>query len=185
MNESTLSRPPLTTSNIHKVAILFAGGPAPAANAVISTAASSFLRNNIEVVGVMYGYSRLVEFGPDHPLQEGRDFVSITPRTLKRTRNTQGIMIGTARTNPGKNVSSREHLADPERTKPLRAVHAALRSINVDALISIQQVPGVSAVLAGRLAAHPGGARPQNDRQRLHGDRFHVRLLHGGRNAGQ
>ena len=137
MNVSTLSRPPLTTSNIHKVAIVFAGGPAPAANAVISTAASSFLRNNIEVVGVMYGYSRLVEFGPDHPLQEGRDFISITQRTLKRTRNTQGIMIGTARTNPGKNVSSREHLSDPERTKQLRTVHAALRSINVDALISI------------------------------------------------
>ncbi|MBX9791059.1 MAG: 6-phosphofructokinase [Pirellulales bacterium] len=137
MNSSTLSRPPLTKTNIHKVAILFAGGPAPAANAVISTAASSFLRNNIEVVGALYGYSQLVNYSPDRPLQEGRDYINITQRTLKRTRNTQGILIGTARTNPGKQVTHREHLADPERTKELRTVHAALSSINVDALVSI------------------------------------------------
>ena len=49
---STLSRPPQMDSSIRRVAILFAGGPAPAANAVISTAAVSFLRNNIEVIGV-------------------------------------------------------------------------------------------------------------------------------------
>ena len=54
-------------SSIRRVAILFAGGPAPAANAVISTAAVSFLRNNIEVVGILNGYSHLVEYGPDHP----------------------------------------------------------------------------------------------------------------------
>ncbi len=49
-------------SNIRRVAILFAGGPAPAANAVISTAAVSFLRNNIEVCGILNGYSHLVEY---------------------------------------------------------------------------------------------------------------------------
>ena len=62
-----------------RVAILFAGGPAPAANAVISTAAVSFLRNDIEVVGVMHGYSHLVEFGPDHPLVEDRTTCMIDP----------------------------------------------------------------------------------------------------------
>ena len=61
---TTLSRPPLMPSNIHRVAILFAGGPAPAANAVISTAAVSFLRNNIEVIGIMHGYSHLIEYCP-------------------------------------------------------------------------------------------------------------------------
>ena len=49
-------------SSIRRVAILFAGGPAPAANAVISTAAVSFLRNDIEVVGILHGYSHLVEY---------------------------------------------------------------------------------------------------------------------------
>jgi 6-phosphofructokinase len=124
-------------SNIRRVAILFAGGPAPAANAVISTAAVSFLRNNIEVVGVLRGYSSLVKFGPDRPLEEGRDYVLINHKILKRTRNTQGILIGTARTNPGKEISERAHLKDPERTAPLRRVYEALRSIGVDALISI------------------------------------------------
>jgi len=134
---STLSRPPATESSIRRVAILFAGGPAPAANAVISTAAVSFLRNNIEVVGIKYGYSKLIEYGPDHPMQEGRDYVKITHGVLKRTRNSQGIMIGTARANPGKDVSEPAHLKDPERTRLLRKVYDALVSLGVGALISI------------------------------------------------
>ncbi len=81
-------------------------GPAPAANAVISTAAVSFLRNGIEVLGILNGYSRLVSFKADEPLQEGRDYVRITHKMLRRTRNSRGIMIGTARTNPGKLLNS-------------------------------------------------------------------------------
>jgi ATP-dependent phosphofructokinase / diphosphate-dependent phosphofructokinase len=134
---STLSRPPITQSNIRRVAILFAGGPAPAANAVISTAAISFLRNNIDVIGVLNGYSHLVEFDTDHPLVENRDYIRINQNVLKRTRNSQGILIGTARTNPGKDVADQSHLKDPQRTKPLKTVYDALISIGVDALISI------------------------------------------------
>ena len=134
---STMARPPRMRHNFHRVAILFAGGPAPAANAVISTAATAFLRNDIEVVGVLHGYSHLVEYSPERPLVEGRDYVMLTHRMLGRTRNSQGILIGTARTNPGKNVSHPSHLDDPERVKPLKTVYEALRSIGVDALISI------------------------------------------------
>ncbi len=134
---STLSRPSPVPSNIHRVAILFAGGPAPAANAVISTAAISFLRNNIDVMGVLHGYSHLVEYDGDHPLVENRDYIRINQHVLKRTRNTQGILIGTARTNPGKDVSEPAHLKDPERTRQLKTVYDALVSIGVDALISI------------------------------------------------
>jgi 6-phosphofructokinase 1 len=119
------------------VALLFAGGPAPAANAVISTAAVSFLRNDIQVVGMLYGYSRLVEYRPDQPLEAGKDYIEIDHKRLKRTRNTQGILIGTARTNPGKHVSHPSHLSDPERVAPLRTVHDALVSLGIDALISI------------------------------------------------
>ncbi len=134
---STLSRPPHLDSSIHRVAILFAGGPAPAANAVISTAAVSFLRNNIEVYGILNGYSHLMEFAADHPMVEGRDYIRIDHTVLKRTRNSQGILIGTARTNPGKLVSSPAHLKDAERSAPLKTVYDALTSIGVDALISI------------------------------------------------
>ena len=85
-----MARPPRMRHNFHRVAILFAGGPAPAANAVISTAATAFLRNDIEVVGVLHGYSHLVEYSPERPLVEGRDYVMVTHRMLGRTRNSQG-----------------------------------------------------------------------------------------------
>ena len=134
---STLSRPPQLDSNIRRAAILFAGGPAPAANAVISTAAASFLRNNIDVYGILHGYSHLVEYGPDHPMVEDRDFVRLSQKTLRRTRNSQGIMIGTARTNPAKHISEPAHLKDPQRTAPLRTAYEALVSLDIDALISI------------------------------------------------
>src|SRR3954453_9784888 len=134
---TTLSRPTASKSDIRRVAILFAGGPAPAANAVISTAAVSFLRNGIEVVGVLNGYSHLGEYSASNPLQEGRDYVMIDHKMLKRTRTGRGILLGTARANPGRYVTSKADLGDPEKTAPLRTVHAALASIGVDALVSI------------------------------------------------
>ena len=120
-----------------KIAIVFAGGPAPAANAVISTAAVSFLRNDVQVVGILNGYSRLAEFGPENPLILGKHYIQIDHRTLKRTRNSQGILIGTARTNPGKHVSAPEHMRDAARVAPLRAVYEGLLSLGVGALVSI------------------------------------------------
>jgi 6-phosphofructokinase 1 len=129
--------PKPTGRKIRRGAILFAGGPAPAANAVISTCAATFVNHGVSVVGVMNGYSHLVEFAPDHPMQEGRDYIDLTAKRLRRTRNTRGIMIGTARTNPGKDVEHPSHLADPKRTKGLRTVYEALKSLEVDALISI------------------------------------------------
>ncbi|MFV2068678.1 MAG: 6-phosphofructokinase [Pirellulales bacterium] len=134
---SPLSQARTTHARFRRVAILFSGGPAPAANAVISTAAVSFLRNDIEVVGIRYGYSNLVQYGPERPLQEGSDYMVIDGQVLRRTRNTQGILIGTARTNPGKEVSHPSHLDDPQRVGPLKAVYEGLRSLGVDALISI------------------------------------------------
>ena len=132
----TLSRPPRPEHDFRRAAILFAGGPAPAANAVISTAAVSFLRNDIEVLGIKHGYSNLVDFDGT-PLVEGSHYIRLTHQVLKRTRNSQGILIGTARTNPGKHVSHASHLDDPERTAPLRRVYDALRSLEVDCLVSI------------------------------------------------
>ena len=136
MNES-LGRPPKADHQFRRVAILFAGGPAPGANAVISTAATSFMRNGTEVVGMKHGYSSLADFSAAAPLVQGRDYVVITPEFLKRTRSEQGIMLGTARTNPGRHVSSPAHLADPERVKPLKNVYEGLRSLGVEALVSI------------------------------------------------
>ncbi|MFO0909160.1 MAG: 6-phosphofructokinase [Isosphaeraceae bacterium] len=134
---STTAQPARNPRPIKRVGILFAGGPAPAANAVISTAAASFLKNGVEVIGIKNGYSRLVEYSSEKPLVAEQDYLVITQRTLRRTRNSRGILVGTARTNPGKNISSPADLADPVKTAPLRTVHAALKSLGIDALVSI------------------------------------------------
>ena len=123
--------------DIKRVAILFAGGPAPAANAVISTAAFSFLEEGAQVFGIKHGYSRLADYTAAGPLQEGSDYIRFTHDSLTHARSSRGIMIGTARTNPGKHVSSPEHLKDAELVAPLRRVYEGLCSLEVDALISI------------------------------------------------
>ncbi len=123
--------------SIRRVGILFAGGPAPAANAVISTAAAAFLRNGIHVTGILNGYSNLVNYSPENPLRVDLHYRNLDSQLLKRTRNSQGIMIGTARANPGKDVSAPAHLEDPDRCMPLRRVYEGLRSLEIDALVSI------------------------------------------------
>ena len=123
--------------DIKRVAILFAGGPAPAANAVITTAAFSFLEEGAQVFGIKHGYSRLAEYSAAGPMVEGEDYIRFTHDSLVHTRSSRGIMIGTARTNPGKHVQSPDHLKDPELVAPLRRVYEGLCSLEVDALISI------------------------------------------------
>lgn len=123
--------------DIKRVAILFAGGPAPGANAVISTAAFSFLEEGAQVFGIKHGYSRLAEYSAAGPLQEGSDYLRLTHEQLAHARTSRGIMIGTARTNPGKHISSPEHIKNPELVAPLRRVYEGLCSLEVDALISI------------------------------------------------
>jgi ATP-dependent phosphofructokinase / diphosphate-dependent phosphofructokinase len=126
-----------TPAPFKRVAILFAGGPAPGANAVISSAAYAFLNAGVEVIGIKHGYSNLIDFDPSKPLEEGKDFIRITHERLEFARTSGGIMIGTARANPGKSVSSPAHLKDPERVAPLARVYAGLRSLGVEALMSI------------------------------------------------
>jgi len=122
---------------IKKVAILFAGGPAPAANAVISACAISCINNGVEVVGIKHGYSSLIDYSGDQPLIEGEDYLNLHEKMLRRTRSKQGIIIGTARANPGKHITSPADLNDEEKNAPLRRVYEGLRSLGVDALVSI------------------------------------------------
>ncbi len=196
MPESSAVTPSSSGSprEIRRVAMLFAGGPAPAANAVISTAAAAFHRQGIEVLGIMHGYAQLVEFGDDHPMQEGRDYIVLDQTKLRRTRNTRGIMIGTSRTNPGKDVSQPSHLSDPQRTAQLAHGPSGLdlpgsRCPGLDRrrrhAQDGQQVQAVPGVAAARDQADRGGPRPQDDRQRLPRDRLHVRLFHGRRDPGR
>jgi len=132
-----LSSPPAPDCSIRRVAILFSGGPAPAANAVIAGAASCFSRNGIEVLGILNGYTHLVKYKPGEVLAEGTAYVRLDHKALEGQRASPGILIGTARANPGKGVQKPDDLSDPQKTAPLRATYDTLVSLGVDALISI------------------------------------------------
>jgi len=117
---------------------VFSGGPAPAANAVISAAAISFMEDGREVIGFFHGYSNLQDYHPvTHRLLPDEHYRIFQERDVNGLRNSRGIVIGTARANPGKGIERPEHLTDPERTQRLRNVYNALVDLEIDALISI------------------------------------------------
>jgi 6-phosphofructokinase 1 len=126
------------SENLKRVGILFSGGPAPAANAVIGAAASAFRRSGVEVVGIRHGYGALQEFdAATRPLVEGEDYQVFADKDLWGLRSTRGVFVGTGRANPGKAVRTIGDLADPSKTDKLRRVHAALLHLGIDALVSI------------------------------------------------
>ena len=93
--------------------------------------------HDVEVVGILHGYENLEKYAVDRPMQVGHDYLEIDQKVLRRTRNTQGVMIGTSRSNPGRKISAPDHFDDPECVGPLRNVYEALCSMQIDALISI------------------------------------------------
>ena len=119
-----------------RVGIVFAGGPAPGANSVISVAASSFRRRGIEVVGILNGYSELSR-ERSGPLRAGEHYRVFEDRDLWGLRNARGIVIGTARTGPGADVRSLADLEDTAKTRSLRHVYDGLVELGLDALVSI------------------------------------------------
>ena len=191
---STMASPWEMPHPVKKVAILFAGGPAPGANAVISTAATAFLRHDIEAVGIKHGYS-----------QSDRVFAGEAARRGPRLRDDHAqdarphAEFAGDHHRHGPHQSGQEclavptHLDDAERVKPLKTVYEALRSIGVDALISIGGDDTLKTAnkfklyqekLPADAPADSGRAFAEDDRQRLPRHRLHVRLLHGRRLPG-
>jgi len=124
--------------HIKRVGLVFSGGPAPAANAVISSAAISFLEDNREVIGFFHGYSNLEEYHPvSRRLLPDEHYRIFELKDLSGLRNTRGIVIGTARSNPGRGIEKAADLEDPNKTKNLRNVYNAMVDLEIDALVSI------------------------------------------------
>src|SRR5690348_15849 len=124
--------------HIKRVGLVFSGGPAPAANAVISSAAISFLEEGREVIGFFHGYSNLQDYHPvTHRLLPDEHYRIFVEKDLSGLRNSRGIVIGTARANPGKGIDKPSDLDDPAKTTALRNVYNALVDLEIDALISI------------------------------------------------
>jgi 6-phosphofructokinase 1 len=124
--------------NIQRVGILFSGGPAPAANAVIGSAASAFRRSGAEVIGILHGYGGLQSYdATSRPLVPEEDYHVIVDRDLWGLRSTRGILVGTGRANPGKSVRTYADLDDPVKSDKLRRTYDALVHLGLDALVSI------------------------------------------------
>ncbi len=121
-----------------KVAILFSGGPAPSANAVISSVALSFINAKVPIIGFFYGFEFLEEY--DH---KNRYFLSpnvhyqVLDETISRIRNRRGVFLKTSRANPGRDIQSPEDLQDAKKTHKLRNILQALESLGIGCLITI------------------------------------------------
>ncbi|HEY5549014.1 MAG TPA: 6-phosphofructokinase [Coriobacteriia bacterium] len=125
------------SSSVRRVAIVFSGGPAPAANAVISACTLSFLDAGIEVIGILDGYSRLQDHVAGAPLVEGEHFIRLDVGHVSGIRNRKSILIRTARANPSEGIEKPGDLADPACNRKLAAVYCALEELEVDGLVSI------------------------------------------------
>jgi 6-phosphofructokinase len=127
-----------SSGEIQRVGILFSGGPAPGANAVISAAAVSFLEHDREVIGFFHGYSNLQEYHPvTHRLLPDVHYRTFTDAEVRSLRNDRGVRIGTSRANPGADIKSPADLSDAKKTSKLRNVYNALVDLKIDALVSI------------------------------------------------
>jgi len=120
-----------------KVGILFSGGPAPSANAVISSVAETFIRDNVPVIGIMRGYEFLQDFNKNYPkLRKDVHYGNIT-ENITKIRNRTGIFLRTSRANPGKDIKTMDDLNDPVKNARLRNIIDALEYLEIGALISI------------------------------------------------
>jgi 6-phosphofructokinase len=122
---------------LRRVGVLFSGGPAPAANSVIGAAVTSLRRRGVEVLGLLHGYSGLLLEPTAGRLKSGEHFQVFEDRDLWGLRNQPGIVIGTARQSPGRDIERVADLDDPTKVKSLRNVYLRLLELGIDALISI------------------------------------------------
>jgi 6-phosphofructokinase 1 len=127
----------MAPSAIRRVGIVFSGGPAPAANAVISAAAMNFLNCGVEVIGILDGYETLETCTPGCAMIEGEHYLNLSIDDVSGIRNRKDIILRTSRADPGKEIRALNDLADPARNATLMAVYRGLESLELDALISI------------------------------------------------
>jgi len=121
-----------------RVGILFAGGPAPAANAVIAATTQSFMSAGWEVIGLLQGYSYLKDYDPvEKPLVRDRHYRIFNDWDLRDLRNRKGVLIGTARSNPAQGIRAPEDLDNAELCQGLKRVHTAITDLGIEALVSI------------------------------------------------
>lgn len=121
-----------------KVALLFSGGPAPSSNAVISSVALNFINEKVPIIGFFYGFEFLENFDINnrYSLVENIHY-EVLDFNISRIRNRRGVYLKTSRSNPGKKISKKEDLKDPEKNKKLKNILDGFNSIGIGYLITI------------------------------------------------
>jgi len=127
--------------NNQRVGIVFSGGPAPGANAVIEMATHLLLNHKVPVVGFVRGYKYLVEmtFGQ---LKAGVHYLDMTHGMVDGIRESGGVILKTSRVNPGKpggelEIKCEADFKNEQKTKTLKQLLDVFKLLRVGALISI------------------------------------------------
>ncbi|MCU0276239.1 MAG: 6-phosphofructokinase, partial [Acidobacteria bacterium] len=121
-----------------KAAILFSGGPAPSANAVISSVALNFINARVPIIGFFFGFEFLEDFDRKtrYSLSANVHYQALDAG-ISRIRNQRGVYLKTSRANPGRLIKSPSDLDDPEKSQRLHHILEALDSLDVGCLITI------------------------------------------------
>lgn len=121
-----------------KVALLFSGGPAPSSNAVISSVALNFINEKVPIIGFFYGFEFLENFDINnrYSLVENIHY-EVLDFNISRIRNRRGVYLKTSRSNPGREIRTKEDLKDPEKNKKLKNILEGFNSLGIGYLITI------------------------------------------------
>ncbi len=121
-----------------KVGILFSGGPAPSANAVISSVALNFINAKIPIIGFFFGFEFLEDFSSHNRYSLSPNVhYQLLDSGISRIRNQRGVYLKTSRANPGRLIHAPADLEDPEKSTRLRQILEALDSLGIGCLITI------------------------------------------------
>jgi 6-phosphofructokinase 1 len=128
----------LDFKNHKKVAVLFSGGPAPSANAVISSVALNFINNRVPIIGFFYGFEFLENYDEKNRycLANNVHYKTLD-FNISRIRNQRGVFLKTSRANPGRSIKSTKDLEDDSKNKKLNNILKALDSLDIGCLITI------------------------------------------------
>ncbi len=123
------------------IAILTGGGDVPGLNPAIRAITIRALREGYRVIGIRRGWAGLVDYVPDHAVDNSANIQLLSEAIVNRAGRTGGTFLHTSRTRPSHLPRSRvpEHLRghDQDVNDITRTVLANLEHIGVDALIPI------------------------------------------------
>jgi 6-phosphofructokinase len=122
---------------VKHIGIVFSGGPAPAANTVISAVAAACLKCGIKVTGFLYGYKFLENYSRKTGLIKGKHYIDIDFNFIHGLRNSQGVIIHNSRANPGGQIKKWPDLKDPVKNARLVNIFNAFEDMRIDGWVSI------------------------------------------------